>query len=158
MTLRRHGWLKSWVVAAVLLCVTGTAWGQAFFYPQRGQNPQQQQADQGECHVWATQQTGFNPGAPPPPSVSTAPQGEVLRGAGRGAALGAVGGAISGNAGKGAAIGAGTGALFGTMRRHDRIQQEQSQQNQALAMQAQSASTYNRALSTCMSGRGYAAG
>jgi hypothetical protein len=27
-----------------------------------------------------------------------------------------------------------------------------------LAMQAQSASTYNRALSTCMSGRGYAAG
>jgi hypothetical protein len=156
--LMRFGWSKGGAMAAALLWMTSTAWGQAFFYPQKGQSQQQQQTDQGECHVWATQQTGFNPSAPPPPGVSTAPQGEMLRGAARGAAVGAVGGAIGGNAGKGAAIGAGTGALIGGMRRHDRIQQEQAQQNQALAAQAQAASTYNRALSTCMNGRGYAAG
>ena len=155
----RVRWVGGWAAAAVLLCVTGTVWGQQqFIYPQRGQSTEQQQRDQAECHVWATQQTGFNPGAPPPPVASAPPQGGTLRGAARGAAIGAVGGAIGGDAGKGAAIGAGTGALFGSMRRADQIRQQQAQQAQAQAMQAQSASAYNRALATCLTARGYTVG
>src|SRR5882672_8671112 len=103
---------------AAALVWSGVALGQGvIIYPDRGQSPQQQQQDQGQCHAWAVQQSGFDPTrpqtamAPAPPS--TAPQGQVLRGAGRGAAVGAVGGAIGGDAGKGAAIGAATGALFG---------------------------------------------
>jgi hypothetical protein len=142
------GWMKGWAAATVLLCMTSTVWGQAFVYPQRGQSPEQQQRDQGECHVWAVQQSGFNPGAP---VASAPPQGGAVRGAARGAAIGAVGGAIGGDAGKGAAIGAGTGALFGSMRRADQVRQQQ-------ALEAQGQGLYNRAVATCLGGRGYTVG
>jgi len=137
--------------------------GQQFVYPERGQSPQQQQQDRGECHAWAVQQSGYDPAAPrmaaaaPPPS--TGPQGQVMRGAARGAALGAVGGAIAGDAGKGAAAGAAMGGLFGGMRRVDQQRAQQEQYNQGMAqqqaMQAQGTDTYNRALSACLAGRGY---
>ena len=150
--------------SAGALVWSGVALGQGvIIYPDRGQSPQQQQQDQGQCHAWAVQQSGFDPSrqqmamAPPPPS--NAPQGQMLRGAGRGAALGAVGGAIGGDAGKGAAIGAATGALFGAMRRRDDQAAQQQQYNQAMAQQqaamAQGSSTYDRALGACMAGRGY---
>jgi len=92
------------------------------------------------------QQTGFDPtmGTSAAPAPTTGPVG----GAARGAALGAVGGAIAGNAGRGAAIGAGTGAVFGTMRRNSQIREAQQGANAQLA-------NYNRALSACLSGRGY---
>lgn len=155
------------VVAAVLLSAVvlpaPAAAQQMFIYPDRGQSPQQQQKDRGECHVWAVQQTGVDPtmttAAAPPPPPSTAPQGQVMRGAARGAALGAVGGAITGNAGRGAAAGAAMGGLFGAMRRHDEMAYEQqaysSQVAQQQATQAQASATYNRALGACLSGRGY---
>lgn len=149
---------------AAALVWSGAALGQGvIIYPDRGQSPQQQQQDQGQCHAWAVQQSGFDPSrpqmaqAPPPPQ--TGPQGQVLRGAGRGAAIGAVGGAIGGDAGKGAAIGAATGALFGGMRRREERMAQEQQYDQAMAQQqaamAQGSSTYNRALGACMAGRGY---
>ena len=129
---------------------------QPMIYPQKGQSPQQQQQDQGECHVWAMQQSGYNPSAPGAPPPPPPPQGGgALSGAAKGAAVGAVGGAIGGNAGKGAAIGAGAGAVFGTMRRNNENRQYQAQvsaqQQQTSGLQA----NYNRALAACMSGRGY---
>jgi len=148
--------VKALAGVGALLCVTGTAGAQqTFIYPQRGQSPQQQAQDQGECQVWATQQTGVNPMAPPPAAIAAAPQGGAFRGAARGAAIGAVGGAIGGDAGKGAAIGAGTGALIGGMRRRDQMQQQQAQQAQAQQMQATQFDTYRRALATCLGARGY---
>src|SRR4029453_17199796 len=30
-------------------------------YPGKGQSPDQQNKDKGECHVWAVQQSGFDP-------------------------------------------------------------------------------------------------
>jgi hypothetical protein len=133
-------------------------------YPAAKQTPEQQSRDRYECHSWAVQQSGFDPsqqqvaqGAPPPPPA--APQGGAVRGAARGAALGAVGGAIGGDAGKGAAIGAGTGALFGAMRKADqRRQQDAYQQQYAQTQQSgldAQRSTYNRALTACLEGRGY---
>src|SRR5881628_3886345 len=131
-------------VAGVLIATS--AWGQQLYiYPQRGQSFDQQAVDKAECERWATQQTGYNPGAPLPPPTAGAPQGGMFRGAAGGAALGAVGGAIGGDAGKGAAIGAGVGALFGGMRRmrfeeqQQQQMQQQQQQQQMYAAQQQNA-------------------
>lgn len=148
---------------------------QTYFYPTRGQTPQQEESDKGQCYAWAVQQTGFDPAnprvaTPPPPPQQfgqpQAPQGGMFQGAMGGAALGAVGGAIGGNAGEGAAIGAGVGALFGAMRRmrseeqqQQQMQAQQQQQQRYLEQQqnalAQGRANYNRAFSACMSARGY---
>jgi hypothetical protein len=134
-------------------------------YPTRGQTPDQQNRDRYECHVWAVQQSGFDPTQqvaqaapppmPPPSAVTTSP----LRGAARGAAIGAVGGAIGGDAGKGAAIGAGTGFLIGGIRRNEQIRQQQAYQQYAQTQQSGSSaaqlSVYNRAVQACLQGRGY---
>jgi hypothetical protein len=148
---------------------------QTYIYPARGQSPQKEESDKGQCYGWAVQQTGFDPAnpqvvtAPPPPSYypqPQAPRGGLFRGAFGGAALGAVGGAIGGDAGKGAAIGAGVGGLFGMMRRHrfmeeeQQMQQQQAQQQQGYMSQEQNAlargrGNYNRAFSACMTARGY---
>jgi Glycine zipper len=148
--------------------------GDMFIYPAKGQSQAQQNRDRYECHSWAVQQTGFDPtrtapaaAPPPPPTTQYQPsRRHVVRGAGGGAALGAVGGAIAGDAGKGAAAGAAMGALVGGVRRRrDRIshyeQQQQMQQQYAqqhaahqAAQQGQFA-TYQRAMATCLQGRGY---
>src|SRR5436305_11999713 len=60
-------------------------------------------------------QPGYGSPSSRPPCEAVTPG--PLRGAGRGAAGGALIGAISGNAGRGAAIGAGFGALRGAVRR-----------------------------------------
>lgn len=148
-------------------------------YPNAGQSPQQQQRDQFECHQWSIQQTGFDPSAPPqatpyytspPPTSASGPlgigEGPVLRDAGKGAALGAIGGAIAGDAGKGAAIGAATTTLFGAIRRSNRqYEQEQWQRQQQAQMQQQQQQVaqqhqvqmqnYNRAYGACMAARNY---
>jgi len=148
--------------ALVLLGPTLAA-AQVFIYPARGQSPQQEQFDRGQCYSWAVQQSGFDPAKPQvataPPPMPGAPQGGMFRGAAGGAALGAVGGAIGGNAGEGAAIGAAAGGLFGLMRRA-RWEEEQQQQQQNYMAQQQRAmadgrAAYNRAFSVCMTGRGY---
>ena len=146
----------------VLLVAAYLGGGQAlgaelYIYPNKGQSPEQQSRDRYECHRWAVQQTGVDPTSaqaaqsPPPPP----PKGGVFSGAAGGAALGAIGGAIGGNAGKGAAIGAATGGLIGGVRQMQRGQsQQQAQANQA-AQQQSALAAYDRALSACLSGRGY---
>jgi hypothetical protein len=137
---------------------------QTFVYPAQGQSQEQQNRDHGDCHVWAIQQSGFDPanpqvagGAPPPQSESQ--QGGVGRGAVRGGVVGLGVGAIAGDAGKGAAIGAVGGGLIGGMRRNDQrrrqAQQQQDYQQQQQAALNQGRSNYNRAFSVCMQGRGY---
>jgi len=119
-------------------------------YPAKGQSPEQMNRDRYECHSWAVQQSGFDPTQAQVANQS--PNGpSPIGGAARGAAVGAVGGAIGGNAGKGAAIGAGTGALIGGMRRRDQVAQQQNSSQQQ-------GNAYNRALGTCLQGRGYTVG
>jgi hypothetical protein len=109
----------------IALLVPGRSEAQQMFaYPTQGQGPQQQQRDRADCHIWAVQQSGFDPANPQvaaagPPSYYESPQGGLLRGGARGAAVGAMGGAIAGNAGKGAAIGAVTGGLIGGTTRNE---------------------------------------
>lgn len=157
--------LARWAVGGLMLCLPGFAMAQAYFYPEKGQNQQQQQADRGQCHVWAVQQTGFDPASaragapPPPPQQHVVGSGAMGRGAAGGAALGAVGGAIAGDAGKGAAIGAASGALIGGVRRSRDIQAQQEAYNSQVAQQqsaiAQGQANFDRALAACMTGRGY---
>jgi len=167
-------------VIVSLSTVPNVAWAQGLFiYPSKGQSQQQLSQDRFECHTWAVQQTGFDPSNPQmaqsnvpaaaPPPRAEAPQGGLIRGGARGAALGAVGGAIAGDAGKGAKIGAATGALFGAFRRRDQrrrqrsaqqqYQQQQQQRQQALQQQTQAANQrrngYDRAMTACLTGRGY---
>jgi hypothetical protein len=155
-------WFRTPLATVSIVALLGAALAvsasaqQMYVYPQRGQSEQQQQRDRGECHVWAVQQTGYDPtaGVPPPPP-SSAPTTGTGRGAARGAAVGAIGGAIGGNAGKGAAIGAATGAVFGTMRRNNQIRADQAQQQAYANQVGQEQANYHRAVAACLSARGY---
>jgi len=145
-------------IALVGLALTPAAAQQMYVYPAQNQSPEQQNKDQYECHQWSVQQTGVDPttqsaaGAPPSSGGTGA---NPLRGAAGGAAIGAVGGAIAGDAGKGAAIGAASGALIGGLRRRDQQKQQEQQRRQYEQQQASAIQGYNRALATCLSGRGY---
>jgi hypothetical protein len=149
--------LPAFAALVLVLASAETGAQQLVVYPTRGQSAAQTQSDQGECTVWARQQTGVDPAAPPPSAAAPPPppRGGVLRGGARGAAVGAVGGAIGGDAGKGAAIGAATGALIGGFRQRDRrLEQEEAyQQQQNYAQQAHA--TFARAYAACLEGRGY---
>lgn len=141
-----------------LAIASPTAAQKPIVYPAKGQSAQQQQKDEGECHVWAKQSTGIDPAAvaAAPPTQQSGPAvggGERVRGAARGAVGGAVIGEIaSDDAGKGAAI----GAVAGTMAGGRRARQNQAAKNQqAQAQQQQTINTYYRALGACLEGRGY---
>jgi len=152
----RTGRLLRWGFAALLASAPAAA-QELFIFPQQGQDQAQQDADRGACHVWAVNQTGFDPttASNQPPPSSEASQGGVVRGGARGAALGAAVGAIGGNAGRGAAMGAAGGGLIGGMRRGDQqARQSQDRRNWQAAQDAQR-SEYRRALTACLEGKGY---
>jgi hypothetical protein len=139
---------------SALSIVASQAQAKPIVYPAKGQSPQQQQKDDGECYVWAKNSTGIDPAtvsAAPAPAPSSG-NGERVQGAARGAVGGAAIGAIAGDAGKGAAI----GAVAGTMAGGARARHNQQAQKQAAQAQKQGAiDTYYRAHSACMEGRGY---
>ena len=154
--MKRTRRVATWLFAVSL--VAGPAVAQEMYiFPNNGQSQEQQNKDRGECHVWAVNQTGFDPStaSSAPPRSSEAKKGGVVRGGARGAAGGAVIGAIAGNAGKGAAIGAAGGGMVGGMRRNDqRRQQDAAAQNWQAQQQAQR-NAYRRAQSACLEGKGY---
>jgi hypothetical protein len=140
----------------VALTVAGPSAAQ-YIYPQKGQDQAQQDTDRGECHVWAVNQTGYDPTRAPtsaPPSQE-AKKGGVVRGGARGAAGGAIIGAIAGDAGKGAAIGAAGGGLVGGMRRSDQKAQQKQERQNWQAQQNALRAEYQRAQTACLEGRGY---
>ena len=160
----RNGW-----VAAVGLLWCSAALGQDMVvYPAKGQTPEQQQRDKGECHVWAVNESGFDPAtaqAPPPTIMSqgSAPQpvtgsGARVQGAARGAAVGGVVGAIGDDAGEGAAKGAAAGAMIGGMRRRQQNRaaaQPVEQPNPAYQDYVAKRDGYTRGVKACLSARGY---
>lgn len=147
------------VMQTIIVCVMGggigspAVWAQGnlMIYPKMGQNPQQQQQDQYNCHAWSVQQSGYDPSNPPAqssgPSFGSASR-ETLRGGARGAAAGAAIGAIAGDAGKGAAI----GAVGGAMKRGF---QERDNQRQAASAPPPGLDNYNRAMKSCLEALGY---
>lgn len=135
-----------------------------YAYPQNGQSADQQSRDRYECSLWAVQQTGFDPSAPNvPPQYRVVASGPPP---GTGTAIGAIAGAVIGAAispgwdrGAGMVFGGLTGAMIGTASDASRAQQNamamNAQERQQAAAMEQKASDYRRALSACLSGRGY---
>lgn len=137
-------------------------------YPARGQSAGQLDRDRYECHLWAVRQTGFDPSIPGVPPhqrvriVQGPPAGAaVAGGAVTGAVLGAV---VSGphDAGEGALIGAAAGAVIGAITESSRAEAtrrvdatEQQRQAQESAGEEQKADDYRRAITACLTGRGY---
>jgi hypothetical protein len=142
---------------AALLVSSSAAAQEMFIFPQNGQDQAQQDADRGACHVWAVNQTGFDPtlASTAPPRQNEASKGGVIRGGARGAAGGAIIGAIAGNAGKGAAMGAAGGGLVGGMRRSDQKKQQSQNDRNWQAQQDAQRSSYQRAVTACLEGKGY---
>jgi hypothetical protein len=140
---------------AVLSLAAAAIAQQLIIYPAKGQSPEQQSKDQGECYVWAKQSTGIDPVALAGTPVQAQPQSSgktVVGGAAMGAAGGAAIGAIAGNAGKGAAIGAVVGTMGGARRAHSN---QASAEQQAQAGRQDQINTFNRAQAACLGGRGY---
>jgi hypothetical protein len=144
------------VLASAVMFAAGVS-AQTFVYPSKGQSPQQQQKDEGECHTWAVQQSKYDPANPPkqaapaqPPTTATGTTpGAGARGAARGAVVGEV---VGGDARTGAAAGA--IAARGQSRRQNAAQAQQQQQ--ASTQQDQAGITaYQKARAACLDGRGY---
>jgi len=145
------------VVVACAMVVGSAAAQELFVFPQNGQDQAQQDSDRGECHVWATNQSGFDPttARTTPPPAREARQGGVVRGGAMGAAGGAAVGAIAGNAGKGAAMGAVGGGLIGGARRSNQQQRHAQDRRNWQADQDAQRAGYRRALTACLEGKGY---
>jgi len=148
--------MRMFIGASALALMAATSAQQApIVYPAKGQSPQQQSKDEGECYTWAKQTTGIDPVALAATPVQAQPQSSgstVVRGAAGGALLGTAVGAISGNTGKGAAIGAVVGTAAGAGRARSN---QAAAQQQAQAGREQQLNTYYRAQGACLEGRGY---
>src|SRR6187549_1057609 len=144
-------------LVAALTFSAQSAIAQQFVYPAKGQSPEQQKKDEGECHVWAVQQSKYDPANPPqqtaaakPPTTATGTKpGAGVRGAARGAVVGEI---VADDAGAGAAAGA--VAARSHSRRQNAQAQNQAQQQQAAAVQ-QGQAAFTNARAACLEGKGY---
>lgn len=140
---------------------------QVFIYPTASQTPAQQDRDRYECNTWAVKQSGFDPSLPAVAPhqrvqvVSAAPGSDVLAGAATGAVIGA---AVSRprESGQGAVVGAIAGTILGAASDQARqqqtaaINQRINERNDAASSSLEArASSYKRAISACLEGRGY---
>jgi hypothetical protein len=143
---------------ALVVAVTfaAGAWAQQFAYPAKGQSPEQQKKDEGQCHTWAVEQSKYDPTNPPKQAAAAAPPttatGTTPGAGARGAARGAVVGGVMGDAGAGAAAGA--VAARGQSRRQNTAQAQQQQQAATQQDQA-GVNAYQKARAVCLEGRGY---
>lgn len=133
-------------------------------YPAHGQSPQQLDRDRYECHMWAVQQSGFDPsrpGVPPGERVVVEPANPP----GTGTAVGAIAGAILGaaiagprDAGFGAVFGGLTGAAVGSssdVAAQAQANSEQANLDRHYAQGEAAAVNYRRAIGACLDARGY---
>lgn len=143
-------------------------------FPAKGQTPQKQSQDEGECYAWSKGQTGVDPMAPAPAPAATPapaqqaaappPSGQRVRGAARGAAAGAIIGEVADNdASKGAAIGATAGALKGgseARKQQAQAQQDAAKKQEAATQQQQSVTQeqlnlFKKGFAACLEPKGY---
>ena len=150
---------KITIAATLSLIFSASTSADLIIYPAQGQDSATQNKDEGECFVWARNETGIDP-MNQNTAQAQAPQqqqGGAVRGAARGAAVGAIVG-DSDDAKDGAAI----GAVVGRSRqnRRNRASAEESQQQNQQVQQSNSGDqeTFNKAYGVCLQGRGYSVG
>lgn len=148
---------RTFYLLALAASFASPAVAQQYVYPAKGQTPEKQKTDEGTCHTWAIQQTGFDPAKPPAPSPAKPPTtatgatpGAGARGAVKGAVVGEI---VSDDAGAGAAAGA--VAARGQSRRQNAAAAKSTTQQQQAALQQQQAG-FAKARAACLEGKGYA--
>ncbi len=133
-----------------------------YFYPELAQDDRRQDRDRYECYRWSVRESGVDPGMTPvrevPPPRAAARDGtEVVAGAATGAIVGAV---VSSpyRTGEGMVLGAIFGSLIGAAAQESRVQAAEQAHARRLAYQQVPLDNFRRAMSACMSGRGYRVG
>ncbi|MEL0169151.1 MAG: glycine zipper 2TM domain-containing protein [Pseudomonadaceae bacterium] len=127
-------------------------------YPSAGQSPEQLDRDRYDCHLWAVQQTHFDPatmsGNNAPDPVPTSPGNNTAAGAVVGGMTGAV---LSGphHGGEGALVGAVLGAAIGAASDASQAKQIDAMNADREIQQSLVTNGYQRALEACLIGRGY---
>lgn len=130
---------------------------QLFIFPKEGQSEDQLNQDKAECEMWTYEQIGFPQGYEP---EEDAGKGKVKKNAAigtvAGAGIGAAAGAAAGKPGKGAAVGAGAGLIGGLIvgsKKKEKAREEAEEQ--ANAVDEQYNENYRRAMTACLTARGY---
>jgi hypothetical protein len=164
-------------LAIVLLALASSvaAADRLMVYPAQGQTDEQLADDRYACHLFAVEQSHFDPANPPPaiasgrirvPVAENEREGAAAKGAIAGAIAGAVTGSRERDAVGRAAIGAVIGGAIGGAveaqgEREARASAENEATQQAKARAAARAeleaarSEYQRAMQACLEGRGY---
>lgn len=123
--------------------------------PQRGQSAQQQNKDAFECYTLARGQSGFDPMAPRRPAVTPtrATEGDGSKTPAGETPSATATAAISGNNANSAGIATGmSGAAVAEKASPPRLEQPSQEQTPSAQQQR---TDYERAVRTCMEGRGY---
>lgn len=159
--------IRTFVAVVTVFAATppsGAAASDLFIYPTEGQSAEQQQKDRYECHVWASEQTGFDPSLPakglPQPPAGGGTQSNIGGNLVGGAALGTAIGAIAGkDIAESAAIGAGANILRSQLKTKRSQKKAQKAYEADIALNqahvAAKRADYDRARSACLTGRGY---
>jgi MYXO-CTERM domain-containing protein len=129
-----------------------------FVFAKNGQSRAQQDKDEGACHVWAVNRTGFDPAFASAPQVGPPPSDAAVVGtAAKGAVVGGIIGHNSsgGSAGRGAAWGAAAGVAVGRHRQRRQQQQMAAEQQALQGEQDHRRNEYLRAKAACLEGKGY---
>ncbi len=148
-----------WIIATLSLIFSASTSADLIIYPAQGQDADTQDKDEGECFVWARNETGIDP-MNQNTATASAPaqqQGGMVRGAAGGAAIGAIVG-DSDDAKKGAAVGAVLGRSRQNRRNRAAAQDSQQKNQQVQQSNADNQETFNKAYSVCLQGRGYTVG
>ena len=145
---------ESKVVALLVAALFAGTVSAQYVYPAKGQSPDKQKKDEGECHTWAVTNSKYDPtnppkqaAAPPPPSGPT--PGAGVRGAARGAVVGEV---VGGDASSGAAAGA---VAARSQSRRQNAAAGQQQQQAAVQQDQAGMAQYQKARAACLEGKGY---
>jgi len=133
-----------------------------YFYPELSQDEAKQDRDRYECYRWAVRETHVDPGMTPvrqaPPPYGTQRNGaEVVAGAATGAVVGA---AVSGprHVGENMVLGAIFGTLIGAAAQESRVQSAEAAYARRQAAAQVPMDNFQRAMTACMTGRGYRVG
>lgn len=151
--MRTVQWMARVSTLVVAATLAAGVQAQQVVYPAKGQKPEQQKKDEGECHVWAVDNSKYDPANPPKQASAPPPQGATpgsgVRGAARGAVVGEV---VGGDAGAGAAAGA---VAARSQSRRQNAAAAQQQQQAAVQQDQAGLATYQKARAACLEGRGY---
>jgi len=128
-----------------------------FIYPNEEQTQEQLDQDRAECEMWTFEQIGFPEGYV---ADEDAGKGKTAKNAAigtvAGAGIGAAAGSVAGKPGKGAAAGAAAGLIGGLIvgsKKKKKAREEAAEE--ASAVDGQYNDNFKRAMTACMTARGY---